>query len=176
MSLSDGSLCCYKERGCYRGWGFSGGTPRSSGRVRSSARSQNAPLGGFAVLRKGTDSSASRKGTDSFAKGHGFIRAMRCATNSFLVAFRPCLVPQRLKPAKGASRLDNIGTGLSRVVAGRLPMEIIGTGSVVPFHKWRPDLRGAHLARPAVDLSRRSLSGCATRAPLISKSAALLCP
>jgi hypothetical protein len=94
MSLSDGSLCCYKERGCYRGWGFSGGTPGSSGRVRSSARSQNAPLGGFAVLRKGTDSSASRKGTDSFAKGHGFIRAMRCATNSFLVAFRPCLVPQ----------------------------------------------------------------------------------
>jgi hypothetical protein len=167
MSLSDGSLCCYKERGCHPGWGFSGGTPGSSGRVSSSARSQDAPPGGFAVRRKGTD---------LFAKGHGFIRAMRCGRNSFLVAFRPCLVPQRLKPAKGASRLDNIGTGLSRVVAGRLPMEIIGTGSVVPFHKWRPDLRGAHLARPAVDLSRRSLSGCATRAPLISKSAALLCP
>jgi hypothetical protein len=97
------------------------------------------------------------------AKGHGFIRAMRRATNSFLVAFRPCLVPQRLKPAKGASRLDNIGTGLSRVVAARLPMEIIGTGSIVPFRKSRPDLRGAHLARRAVDLSRRSLSGCASR-------------
>ena len=43
MSLPDGSLCCYKERGCYPGWGFSGGTPGSSGRVSSSARSQNAP-------------------------------------------------------------------------------------------------------------------------------------
>lgn len=45
------------------------------------------------------------------AKGHGFIRAMRGGTNSLLVAFRPCLVPQRLKPLKG---------GLSRVVAARL--------------------------------------------------------
>jgi hypothetical protein len=90
------------------------------------------------------------------AKGHGFIRAMRRATNSFVVAFRPWLVPQRLKPAKGA---------LSRVVAARLPMEIIGTGSVVPFHKWRPDHRGARPPRLAVDLSRRSLSGCATRVP-----------
>jgi hypothetical protein len=26
---------------------------------------------------------------------------MRCATNSFVVAFRPWLVPQRLKPARG---------------------------------------------------------------------------
>ena len=45
MSLPDGSLSCYKERGCYPVWGFSGGTPGSSGRVSSSARSQNAPLG-----------------------------------------------------------------------------------------------------------------------------------
>ena len=45
MSLPDGSLCCYKERGCYPVWGFSGGTPGSSGRVSRSARSQNAPLG-----------------------------------------------------------------------------------------------------------------------------------
>jgi hypothetical protein len=43
MSLSDGNLCCYKERGCYPGWGFSGGTPGSSGRLSRSARSQNAP-------------------------------------------------------------------------------------------------------------------------------------
>ena len=71
MSLPDGSLCCYKERGCYPGWGFSGGTPGSSGRGSRSARSQNAPLGGFAVLRKGTDSSASRKGTGSSASRKG---------------------------------------------------------------------------------------------------------
>ena len=45
------------------------------------------------------------------AKGHGFIRGMRCGTNSFLVAFGPGLMPQRLKPVKG---------GLSRVVVARL--------------------------------------------------------
>ena len=27
MSLFDGNLCCYKERGYYPAWGFSGGTP-----------------------------------------------------------------------------------------------------------------------------------------------------
>jgi hypothetical protein len=40
MSLSDDNLCCYKERGCYPGWGFSGGTPGSSGRVSSSLVAQ----------------------------------------------------------------------------------------------------------------------------------------
>ena len=45
--------------------------------------------------------SAKGRGFICVAKGHGFIRAMTCATNSFVVAFRPCLVPQRLKPAGG---------------------------------------------------------------------------
>jgi hypothetical protein len=71
MSLAKGNLCCYKERGCYPGCGFSGGTPGSSGRASSGARSPNAPPGEFAVLRKGTDSFASRKGTDSSASRKG---------------------------------------------------------------------------------------------------------
>ena len=56
MLLTEGNLCCYKERGCYPGWGFSGGTPGSSGRMSSGARSQNAPLGAqCSAVRRLTD-------------------------------------------------------------------------------------------------------------------------
>ena len=60
MSLPDGNLCYYKERGCYPGWGFSGGTPDSSGRMSSGARSQNAPRGAQgSAVRRLTDCSLS---------------------------------------------------------------------------------------------------------------------
>jgi hypothetical protein len=57
MSLSDGSLCCYKERGCYPAWGFSGGTP---GFERP--REQQRPVAGRATRR-----------ICGSAKGHGLI-------------------------------------------------------------------------------------------------------
>ena len=47
-------------------------------------------------------------------------------------------------------------------------MEIIGTSSVVPFHKWRPDHRGARPPRLAVGLSRCYLIGM--RQPPVTQS------